>query len=58
MKSGKAPNKGLQVIPLALSLAKFFHGAQYSKCRKFVIKGNWKTPLEKYRKYHYKFSLF
>lgn len=39
MKSGQAPNKGLQVIPLALSLVELFQGAQYLNAGNLTFKG-------------------
>lgn len=39
MKSGHAPNKGLQVIPLALSLAELFHREQYLYAGNSSLKG-------------------
>lgn len=39
MNSGQAPNKGLQVISFALSLAKLFHEAQYLNEGNLSLKG-------------------
>lgn len=39
MKSDHTPNKGLQVIPLAFSLAELFHGAQHLKAGNLSLKG-------------------
>lgn len=39
MKSGQPPNKGLQIIPLALSLAKLFHGAQHLNVGNLLLNG-------------------